>query len=264
MRTILVINSKGGSGKSTLTTNLASYFASHNLRTAILDCDPQGSCLQWLRQRPAHFMPIHGANGAPASGATQLASQKRWVPENSEVQIIDAPAGVKGLQLKELVRKSQYILIPVLPSPVDIHATADFVKDLYLVGGARSAHAQIAVVANRVRQSSPVYEPLERFLTSLKLPMLSRITDSDHYIHAAGSGIGVYEMDEATTRKERLEFLPILNWLGEQLLATPEPVAAPAETPVVERTGRFADLYSTGKMVIANILSATGRFKIKP
>jgi chromosome partitioning protein len=260
MRTILVINSKGGSGKTTLTTNLASYFASQHIRTAIMDCDPQGSSMQWLRQRPAHFMPIHGADAAPATGAAQLASHKRWVPDNIETLIIDAPAGVKGLQLKDLVRRSNYILIPVSPSPVDIHATADFVKDLYLIGGARSSGAKIAVVANRVRQSSPGYEPLERFLTALKLPLLTRISDSDNYIHAVGGGIGVYEMDEASTRAERQEFLPILNWLGEQLLASAEPTP----TSVAEKTGRFAELYSTGKMVIANILSATGRFKIKP
>ena len=263
MRTILVINSKGGSGKTTLTTNLASYFASQNIRTAILDCDPQGSSLQWLRQRPAHFPPIHGANAAPPAGATQLASQKRWVPDNTETLIIDAPAGVKGLLLKDLVRRSTFILIPVSPSPVDIHASADFVKDLFLVGGARVSNAKIAVVANRVRLSSPTYEPLERFLNALKLPFLTRISDSDNYIHAVGSGMGVFEMDEATTLAERKEFMPILNWLGEQLLASPETVK-PVRESSLERTGRFTELYSTGKMVIANILNATGRFKAKP
>ena len=113
MRTILVINSKGGAGKTTLTTNLAGYYASQNMRTAILDCDPQGSSMQWLRQRPSKN--IHGATAAPTNSAAPLNSIKAWVPEQTEVLIIDAPAGVKGLMLKDLVRRANFILIPVNP-----------------------------------------------------------------------------------------------------------------------------------------------------
>ncbi len=259
MHTILVINSKGGSGKTTLTTNLASYFANRNIRTAILDCDPQGSALQWLRQRSPSFVTIHGASAAPASGAMALHSHKKWVPENTETLIIDAPAGIKGLQLKELVRRSGFILIPVSPSPIDIHATADFIKDLFLIGGARISNAKIAVIANRVRRYSSSYEPLERFLTALKLPFLTRISDSDNYIEAVGSGMGVFEMDEALTQAERQEFLPICKWLEEHHAAANILRAASAE-----RTGRFSELYSTGKTMISNILTSTGRFKTKP
>jgi chromosome partitioning protein len=151
MLTILVINSKGGSGKTTLTTNLASYYASKDYRTAIMDYDPQGSSLHWLRTRPANRDPIHGANAAPAKGGMAMHSKTSWIPVDTEVLIIDAPAGASGLLLKELVRRSNYILIPVAPSPIDIHATADFIKDLYLIGGAITAKAKIAVAANRVR-----------------------------------------------------------------------------------------------------------------
>jgi chromosome partitioning protein len=136
MQTILVINSKGGSGKTTLTTNLASYYASKKIRTAIMDYDPQGSSIQWLRVRPDELEKIHGANAAPAKGAVPLRSTHAWVPLDTEVMIIDAPAGVKGLLLQELVRRASFIVIPVAPSPIDIHATADFIKELFLVGGA--------------------------------------------------------------------------------------------------------------------------------
>lgn len=219
MRTILVINSKGGAGKTTLTTNLASYYASQKVRTAILDCDPQGSSLQWLRKRPAHFDRIHGANAVPTNGAAPLRSHAMWVPDNTQTLVIDAPAGVNGLLLQKLVRRSSFILIPVTPSPIDIHATADFVKDLFLVGGARNCQAKIAVVANRVRDSSPGCEPLERFLNALNLPFLTKISDSDNYIRAVGNGTGVFEMEEASTLAERQEFTPILRWLDE--LAVP-------------------------------------------
>ncbi|MFA6121339.1 MAG: ParA family protein [Sideroxydans sp.] len=217
MLTILVINSKGGSGKTTLTTNLASYYASKQMRAAIMDYDPQGSSLHWLQARPKTQHGIHGANAAPAKGNAVLHSKQGWVPLDTEVQILDAPAGATGLLLKELVRKANFIVIPVAPSPIDIRATADFIKDLFLVGGAHTSKAKIAVVANRVRmRSSNNYAALERFLTSLKLPFLTSISDSDNYLQAVEQGLGVFEMDESTTTSERQELMPIVKWLEGQ------------------------------------------------
>jgi chromosome partitioning protein len=216
MLTILVINSKGGSGKTTLSTNLASYYASKKLRTTIMDYDPQGSCLQWLKVRPNHIGNIHGANAAPPKGASTLHNLQKWVPAGTEVLVIDAPSGVKGLLLQEMVRRSNYIVVPVVPSPIDIHATADFIKEMFTIGGATPSKTKIAVVANRVRRNSPARESLERFLISLKLPFLTSISDSDNYIHAAEKGLGVFEMDEAETHEDRQELLPILKWLDGQ------------------------------------------------
>jgi len=217
MLTILVINSKGGSGKTTLTTNLAGYYASKGKRAAIVDYDPQGSSLHWLNARPATQASIHGANAAPAKGHTALHSRQAWVPLDTDVLVIDAPGGATGLLLKELVRKANFIVVPVAPSPIDIRATADFIKDLFLVGGAHTARAKIAVVANRVRvRSSTSYAALERFLTSLKLPFLTSISDSENYLHAAEKGLSVFEMDEFVTASERQELMPIMKWLEGQ------------------------------------------------
>jgi len=265
MRTILVINSKGGAGKTTVTTNLAGYYASQNSRTAILDCDPQGSSLQWLRVRPPHVQTIHGSNAAPPKGAAPLSSIKAWVPDNTETLIIDAPAGVRGLLLKDLVRRSHFILIPVAPSPIDIHATADFVKDLFLSGGARSSKAQIGVVANRVRNSAPDYEPLERFLGALKLPLLSRIKDSQNYIRAVEKGLCVFEMDEESTLAERQEFLPVLRWLDGHPVQTIQPntpdTPLPQKVVNFEKTGTLSSLRTNGKTLINSLLSTTTRFR---
>jgi chromosome partitioning protein len=216
MLTVLVINSKGGSGKTTLTTNIASFYADKALKTAILDYDPQGSSLQWLSARPVHLHRIHGANAAPAKG-TSLRSIGAWVPDDTEVLVIDAPAGASGLLLKELVRKSNFIVIPVAPSPIDIRATANFIKDLLLVGGAHTSKVKIAVVANRVRShSTTAYVALERFLNSLKLPFLTSISDSEKYLLAAQNGEGVFDMDEVATSSERQEFMPIMRWMAGQ------------------------------------------------
>ncbi len=259
MLTILVINSKGGSGKTTLTTNLASYYASKKIRTAIMDYDPQGSSIHWLRVRPDEAEKIHGANAAPAKGAVPLRSTHAWVPVDTEVTIIDAPAGTKGLLLQDLVRKSNFIVIPVAPSPIDIHATADFIKELFLFGGARTSKAKIAVVANRVRNSSSsVYESLQRFLNSLKLPFLTSIHDSENYLYASEKGLGVFEMDKSATIAERQELMPILKWLNGQF---PDKFGTRLEdsSSSLDETRSFA--MGTQNFTV---LSATGRFKNYP
>ena len=72
MNTTLVINSKGGSGKTTLTTNLASYFAANRVPTTVLDYDPQGSSLNWLRSRAALAPKIDPVDqNLPAGGRDQ-------------------------------------------------------------------------------------------------------------------------------------------------------------------------------------------------
>jgi len=104
----------------------------------------------------------------------------------------------------------------VAPSAIDIHATANFIRDLLIVGRIRTRNIRLAVVANRVRSSMPVYQPLERFLGSLGLPFLTRIRDSDVYVGAAETGLGIFEMDSSAAAAERGEFMPIVEWVGRQ------------------------------------------------
>ena len=215
MNTTLVINSKGGSGKTTITTNLASYFASQDIPTTVMDYDPQGSSLHWLRVRTQPGGRIYGANAAPQKGG-RIRSVEMHVPADTQQLIIDAPAGVSGLLLQEMLSRADCIIIPVAPSAIDIHATANFIRDLLLVGRIRTRCIQLAVVANRVRSSMPVYQPLERFLNSLGLPFLTRISDSDVHVKAAEAGIGIFEMPPSTAAAECAEFMPIVEWVGSQ------------------------------------------------
>ena len=229
--TTLVINPKGGSGKTTITTNLASYFAAKGTPTAIMDYDPQGSSLNWLRCRPADAAKIHGANAAPAKGL-RLRSIDMRVPEDTRQLLIDGFAGASGLVLQEMLARANCILIPVAPSPIDIHATANFIRDLLLSASLRARKLRIAVVANRVRSSMPVYQPLERFLNSLSLKLLTRIGDSEVYLKAAETGLGIFEMDFSASAGERAHFQPIIEWLESEPLFVAKPVA-PAVRPVL-------------------------------
>ncbi len=227
MNTTLVINAKGGVGKTTITTNLASYFAANGVATAIMDYDPQGSSLHWLKQRPPEVPTIHGANGAQ-SQTTGLRSMGKYVPPTTEQLILDAPGGPSRLLLQEILGRTSSIVIPVAPSVIDIQATANFIKELLLVGGIRHRNIRVAVVANRVRSSTTVYEPLERFVSSLGLSFLARILDSEVYVEAAETGVGIFEMDSEDSVEQCREFMPIIDWIRGI-----EPVAAPKTSNVI-------------------------------
>jgi len=224
--TTLVINPKGGSGKTTIAVNLASYFAANGIATTVMDFDPQGSTMNWLRLRPAHARKIHGANAAPQK--TGLRTLNMHVPAGTQQLIIDAPAGASGLALQDMLARAHCILIPVAPSAIDIHATANFIRDLLLTGKIRANNIRLGVVANRVRKSNPVYEPLERFLKALNLPLLARVGDSEVFVTAAETGMGIFEMDFAVSATERGQFQPIVEWVDRLPVAPAVPAVASA------------------------------------
>jgi chromosome partitioning protein len=221
MHTTVVMNAKGGVGKTTITTNLASYFAAKGVPTTIMDYDPQGSSLRWLRQRAPEVAPIHAASGAPKRG-TGLGGIGRFIPRETRQLVIDAPAGPNRLLMQELLDRSQAILIPVAPSRIDIHATANFIKELLLVTCVRHRDIRVAVIANRARASTAVYEPLVRFVNSLRLTFLTHLLDSEVYIESGDTGLGIFELDESLTADQRREFMPIVEWVDSGVRARAE------------------------------------------
>lgn len=215
MNTTLVINPKGGSGKTTVTINLASYFAAANVPTAVMDYDPQGSSLNWLRLRAPHAPKIHAANAARHQGM-QLRSFAMYVPEATQQLIIDAPAGASGIVLQEMLERASCILVPVSPSPIDIHATANFVAEVLNTARLQSRNLPVGIVANKVRRSMPQYAPFDSFLGTLKLPLVARLVDSDVYLKAAEAGAGIFELDPGLALAERRQFMPVVEWVQQQ------------------------------------------------
>ena len=213
MRKVLILNSKGGCGKTTLATNLAAYFAHSGYATSLLDYDKQGSSMHWLNQRPEQKPKIHGIAAKKNRTDVTLSWQLR-LPSKTDWVVLDAPAGVSGFALGDYVRRVDAIIIPVLPSPIDIHATAGFIKELLLVGKARSNNTKIAVVANRARENSEVYQPLQLFLNSLKLPFLGTLTASPDYVRAAESGMGIHELDNPRCTESCAQWHAIVQWLA--------------------------------------------------
>lgn len=218
MRTTLVINPKGGSGKTTVAVNLAAALTAQGSPTTLMDYDPQRSSLAWLASRPPHAPHIHGANGAPAK-FRQLRSFEMYVPAATRHLIIDSPAGASGALVHEMVERSDSILVPVIPCVIDIRATHSFINALLAIPRVRAGRAQVGIVANKVRASMPAYQPFLRFVESLEVKLVARLLDSDIYLRAAESGAGVFEMDPDQTVAERRQLAPIVDWVqGENAL----------------------------------------------
>ena len=127
--------------------------------------------------------------------------------------IYDAPAGVSGKDLTALVKRAETIIIPVLPSPIDIRAASHFIRDLLLVGKVSRNQTKIAVVANRVRENTLVYHKLEKFLSSLKIPFIATLRDTQNYIRAEERGLGIFELAPSLVEQDVAQWEPLLKWL---------------------------------------------------
>lgn len=205
MRHIMVLNAKGGSGKTTLATNLASCFAADGKEVVLADMDPQGSSMAWLQARSAGRPPIKGV-----AGYKDTVRPGR----NTDYVIVDAPAAVHGRDLANLLRRAETIVIPVLPSPIDMRAAAGFLEELKGSARVSSKQAKIALVANRVREYTNIWHELESFLDAFKgVPVLTHLRDSMNYIRAAERGLGIFEMAPHATQIDRDQWAPLLKWI---------------------------------------------------
>jgi chromosome partitioning protein len=212
LNTIVVLNPKGGCGKTTLVTNLASLYAQRGPVPAVMDCDPQGSTMRWIGKRCGSQPPIYGI---PAYKKTMQATRS-WqlrVPLETTQLLIDSPAGLTHDDLRELTRDATNILVPVLPSPIDIHAASRCIADLLLVAKVDRGDRKLAVVANRTRRNTKSFDKLMRFLDSLGIPIIGILGDSQGYVQAAEQGIGISEMAPRRVRREVDELGRIATWL---------------------------------------------------
>jgi chromosome partitioning protein len=209
MKSILVLNAKGGCGKTTLSTNLASFYATSGLNTVLVDFDPQHSATEWLNARDKDFYyEIHGMS--PENGPLRYGKDVERV-------IMDAPARVEGKQLSDLIRRADVILIPVLPSPIDMRAASHFISDLQQSGKLKGHAKKVALVANRVREKTLIYKDLDKFLKHLKIPYVTHLRDTQNYIHAAEQGLGIFDMPWYQVEHDIEQWKPLTRWIEKNL-----------------------------------------------
>ncbi len=208
MRKIMVLNAKGGSGKSTVATNLASYYASQGKRVTLVDLDPQGSSLDWLEARPAGRSTINGIDGS--GGGVR-------VPRSTDFVVFDTPAAVHGRELANFLRQAQSIIIPVLPSPIDMRAATPFIRKVLDNNRVSRKEARVALIANRCREHYNIYHELDAFLRKVrKAPFISVLRETQNYVRAAERGLGIFELAPYAVRRDIEQWDPIIRWLNSK------------------------------------------------
>ncbi len=211
---IVILNPKGGCGKSTLATNIAASYAQSGPTPAIMDYDPQGSTTAWLDRRPGHLPEIHGI----AAYKRTMQATRSWqlrVPNETVNLLVDSPASINHDDLRELTRDSTSILVPVLPSSMDIHAASRCIADLLLVAKVDRRDRKLAVVANRTRKNTKSFGKLMRFLDSLGIPIIAVLRDSQNFVRSAEEGLGICEMQPSRVKPDIAEMNKIIDWLND-------------------------------------------------
>ncbi len=205
MRSIMVLNAKGGSGKSTLATNLASYYATSGNKVMLVDFDPQHSSLDWLKERSAGRPTITGVDGS--TGAVR-------VPRNVDYVVYDTPAAVRGKDLSALIRRTQSIIVPILPSPIDMRAATEFIREILNNGRVSRKETRVALVANRCRENTNIYHQLEEYLKKVrKAPFISVLRETQNYNRASARGLGIFELAPYLIGRDLEQWDPIIQWL---------------------------------------------------
>ena len=216
---IVILNPKGGCGKTTLATNLASRFALRGSRPMLIDNDPNGYTSRWLEKRPQEARTIYGIASGKLAPYSRHAQPLR-IPNEIDTVIIDTPAAIGLQDISELTYNADCILVPILPSAFDTHFATNFVAELLLL---TQFERPIAVVANRTRQNTKSLAMLMRTLAGFETPTIAVLRNSQNYVYAADKGLGIYEMPYPRVKKDVEQMGRIVNWLDRQLMRTWEP-----------------------------------------
>ncbi len=203
MPVVVIANPKGGVGKSTLSTNVAGYFASKGHAVMLGDSDRQQSSKLWLGLRPPAARPITAWD----IGADLVAKP----PKGTSHVVLDTPAGLHGWRFKEVMKMADRIIVPLQPSIFDIFATREFLDEL-----AQNQHAlkaKVGIVGMRVDARTIAASKLHEFVDSLGLPVLGYLRDTQNYIQVAAHGLTLFDLARSRVERDLEQWQPICEWL---------------------------------------------------
>ncbi len=206
MQTIVIANPKGGSGKTTLATNIAGWLAGKRQKVALVDADPQHSSAQWLARRPALFPPIIGANGD--------ASKKELKAAGAQWAVVDTAAGTRGDGLREAVRRADVMLVPLSASAFDMAATARFLGVLNEHKAVKGGELALGLIATRVDARTRAAAELDEFLSGTEVPLVTHLRDTQVYVHCARDGLSVFDLPRSRAEQDWEQWRPLTRWIA--------------------------------------------------
>jgi chromosome partitioning protein len=202
MKHVLIANPKGGSGKTTLATNLAGYFATRGRRVALSDLDRQQSAAQWLQRRPYKLPLIHAQD--PRRKASAIEAE--WL-------ITDSPAGLSDEKLSDAVKRADCVIVPIQPSAFDIGAARTFLEVLAEEKAVRKQKTFVAMVGMRVDSRTHSAAGLAEFMKQADFPVLTFLRNTQIYMMAAQQGASLFDIRESLVTRDLQQWAPLLHWI---------------------------------------------------
>jgi chromosome partitioning protein len=206
VQTILVANPKGGSGKTTLATNIAGWLAGKRQRVALGDTDPQRSASDWLARRPALFPPIGGITGE--------LRKKELKDVAPEWLVIDSPAGLHGDALRDDIRRADVMLVPLAPSAFDMAATRRFLEMIADYKAVREEGIAVGIVGMRVDARTRSAAELDAFLEKFDFPVVTHLRDTQVYVYCARDGLSVFDLPRSRGEQDWEQWKPLTRWIA--------------------------------------------------
>lgn len=208
MKTVLVASSKGGVGKTTIATHLAAQAALSGQRTVLIDADPQGSSTRWCERRAGLESAV-----LPIDGHNRHKSAWKAVPDGSERVVIDAPAGAMGDALETYLEHADALVVPVLPSGLDIDATVMFLNSLSKHPRIRRGQLRVGLVGNRLKPWTNASQQALDLLGQWPYPVVAQLRDSQAYVMLVSLGKSLFDYNSAQVRDRQSDWQPLLKWL---------------------------------------------------
>ncbi|MEO8344491.1 MAG: ParA family protein [Betaproteobacteria bacterium] len=208
MQTILIANPKGGSGKTTLATNVAGWLAGKRQRVALADSDPQRSASEWLMRRPALFPPIGGFVGD--------VRKKELKDVAPDWLVVDSPAGLHGDTLRDAIRRADAMLVPVSPSAFDMAATRHFLEAIAEHKAVKEGGIAVGIVGMRVDARTRSAGELGQFLERFDFPVVTHLRDTQVYVTCARDGFSVFDLPRSRGEQDWEQWKPLTRWIARQ------------------------------------------------
>ena len=206
MKTVLVASAKGGVGKTTVSTNLAAHYAVEGKRTVLVDADRQGSSKHWAAKRAVlehAVLPLEGTRR----------DWDRKLPADAERVVIDAAAGAHGAELAHFLDVADAVVVPVLPSTIDIEATVPFLNTLAQHARIRKGQLPVGLVGNRLRPWTNASQQAMDLLQQWPYPLVAQLRDTQAYVRMAGLGRSLFDYHSQQVREHQDDWAPLLKWL---------------------------------------------------